>query len=308
MLFIMLALDKISRLITDKDARYIFLASRHMIPFDTDEKYIKHKYQFSTGERLNLDSPVTFNEKMQWLKLHDRNPLYTSLVDKYEVKKIINGVIGEEHIIPTLGVWDRFDDINFSSLPDKYVLKTTHDSGSVVIVKDRNEFDISKARKTINRSLSRNFYFSGREWPYKNVAPRIIAEPYITDESGKELKDYKVFVFNGKPYCIQVDYDRFIEHKRNFYSLDWEYIPFTTRYPTDPNHIIEKPDCLKELIEMSARLAVFIETPPFVRTDFYINRSEIYFGEITFYHGSGYEKFIPDTYGKILGDMIVLEG
>ena len=303
----MSTIQRIKNIAFNKDARYIYFASRGLIPNDSDEKYLKHRYCFSTGQKLNLESPKTFNEKIQWLKLHDRNPIYTQMVDKYEVKEIVGRIIGKQYIIPNLGVWDNFESIDYEQLPNQFVLKTTHDSGGVVIVKDKQNFDVNKTHRVIKKSLSRNYYYSGREWPYKNVKPRIIAEKYMTDESGFELKDYKVFVFGGKPYCIQVDYDRFINHKRNFYSTSWEYLPFTTRYPTDSEHKIECPACLETMLALSKQLAQFLDNPAFIRTDFYINGSDVYFGEITFYHGSGFEKFYPEEYGLKLGELIELE-
>ena len=168
----------------------IALGSRNMLPI-RDRFYLKIMFKNKMGYSLNFENPQTFNEKLQWLKLHNRNPLYTTLVDKYEVKNYVASIIGEEYIIPNLGVWEKFDEIDFETLPDQFVLKCTHDSGGLVIVRDKNKLNISSTRKKINKSLRRNYYWLGREWPYKNVKPRIIAEKYLTDESGYELKDYK---------------------------------------------------------------------------------------------------------------------
>jgi hypothetical protein len=189
-----------------------------------DTLQIKVKYFLVFGKKLNLQHPQTFNEKIQWLKLYDRKSEYTNMVDKYEAKRYVASIIGEEYIIPTLGVWDNFDDIDFDTLPEQFVLKATHFSGGVYICKDRESFDVKKIKKDMNKILKHNFFFSGREWPYKNIKPRIIAEKYMVDESGVELKDYKIQCFNGEPKIIQVDFDRFSErHKRNFYSIDWVY-------------------------------------------------------------------------------------
>jgi hypothetical protein len=268
-----------------------------------DSIYLRMLYKRRLGTKLNLKNPQTFNEKLQWLKLYDRKPEYTTMVDKYAVKKYVADKIGEQYIIPTLGVWDKFEDIDFDKLPNQFVLKCTHDSGGLAICKDKSEFDIKAARKKINKSLKRNYYYSGREWPYKNVPRRIIAEKYMTDESGVELKDYKVFNFDGEPKFIQVDYDRFVEHKRNLYSTDWKYIDAAIQYPTNKKNQINKPECLNEMLDLARKLSVGI---PHVRTDFYIVNSKIYFGELTFYHGSGVEKFTPEEFGIEVGSWLKL--
>lgn len=269
-----------------------------------DQIYIKIKYRLLTGEHLNLNKPIKFNEKIQWLKIHDRKKIYTSCVDKYEVKKIMEKLLGVEHVIPTIGVWNNIKEVNIDKLPEKFVLKTTHDSGSVFICNNKKEFDFRKTFQEIEKKLNENYFWHGREWPYKNVKPRIIAEPLLVDESGYELKDYKVFVFEGKAMFIQVDYDRFTSHHRNFYDLQWNYVPFTTMYPTNPKYKIEKPEKLIELISYSEKISFFLNTPHFVRVDFYISNQNVYFGEITFYHGSGTEKFYPEEYNVKLGELM----
>ena len=270
----------------------------------SDQAYLKMRYKIDTGETLNLENPTKFNEKLQWLKLLDHNPQYTKMVDKFEVKEYMKELIGEDFIIPTLGVWDSFDEIDFNMLPNQFVLKSTHDSGGVVICKDKANLDIENARKVINKSLKRNYFYSGREWPYKNVKPRIIAEKYMVDESGYELKDYKIFLFSGKAKYIQVDFDRFTDHHRNFYSTDWEYVPFTTLYPTNPDRKIERPQCLSQLLHISEKIAKSLDDPKFLRVDLYVINNSVYFGEVTFYHGSGYEKFYPEAWNEKLGSLI----
>ena len=257
----------------------------------TDEEYIRMRWAQHMGDRsLDLHNPSTFNEKIQWLKLFDRNPLYTTLVDKYAVKRWVTERIGEEYIIPTLGVWERFDDIDFEALPDSFVLKCTHDSGSIVFCQNKRKFNQSLAKKKLEKSLSRNYFWESREWQYKNVLPRIIAEPLLIDENGKDLMDYKVQNFDGIPKFIQVDFDRFSDHKRNLYDCDWNYIPVTILYPTSSEHIIEKPKCLDKMLQLASKLSSGL---PYVRTDFYIIGEKIYFGEMTFHHGSGFEKITP---------------
>lgn len=288
-----------------KVENHIFNDIRNLGVFNciSDEKYIRMCWRRHYKKKLNLDKPVTYNEKLQWLKLNHRVPEYTTMVDKADVKEYVANLIGEEYIIPTLGVWDNFDKINFDILPDKFVLKCTHDSGGLVICKDKKNFDITAAKKKINKCLKRNYYLYSREWPYKNVKPRIIAEEYMVDETGTELKDYKIFCFNGEPKYIQVDYGRFTEHKRNVYTLDWEYIDMSIKFPTDSKVQISKPYNLEKMIELSKILS---DNIPQVRVDFYSINEKIFFGELTFYHGSGYEKFTPKEWDYKFGDLIKL--
>lgn len=267
-----------------------------------DELYLRVLFRLMTGKKLNLQSPETFGEKIQWLKLHDHNPDYKIMVDKYAVKEYVADKLGSEYIIPTLGVWDRVEDIDWDSLPNQFVLKCTHDSGGLVICKDKNKLDKREASKKLNSCLKKSYYKLYREWPYKDVPHRIIAEKYIEDESG-ELNDYKVFNFGGEPRMIQVDYNRFNGHLRNLYSPKWDRINATMGYPSDPSREFPKPEVLDELLELCKKLSVGI---PHVRTDFYIVNNKIYFGEMTFYHSSGFQKITPKEFEKALGDWIIL--
>jgi hypothetical protein len=273
--------------------------------FIPDKCFLKIKYFLTFGKKLNLRNPEAFNEKLQWLKLYDRKPEYTHMADKYEVRKYIIEKMGEEYLIPLLGVWNTFDSIDFSKLPNEFVLKCTHDSGSVIICKDKNAFDINKARKKINSCLNKNYYLPGREWCYKNIESKIIAEKYMVDESNIELKDYKIHCFNGEPKIIQVDFARFTNHKRNMYSSSWEYIPFTTEYPTDSCIQIRKPQSLDLMLKIARKLS---KNTNYLRVDLYSINEKIYFGELTLYHGSGNEHFFPSEYDKILGGWITLPG
>jgi hypothetical protein len=215
-------------------SRFILSIWGHLY-FIPDKLYLKVLFRLRIKEKLDLKSPKTFNEKIQWLKLYDRKPEYTQRVDKYEVRKYIADKTGEEYLIPLLGVWDRFEDIDFNNFPDQFVLKCTHDSGGVIICKNKNMFNIEEVKKKMRHFVRRNYYYGSKEWPYKDIKPRIIAEKYMVDESGTELKDYKIQCFNGEPKIIQVDFDRFTDnHKRNFYSANWEYQPFSLLYPTYP--------------------------------------------------------------------------
>ena len=275
----------------------------HTYKWWPDAIWLKVQYRIKMKQRLNLKTPKLYTEKLQWLKLHDRNPLYSILVDKYEVKQYVKEHIGAEYVIPTLGVWDHFDDIDFDLLPDQFVLKCTHDSGNVWICKDKLSFDKAAARKMLEESLKHNFYWWTREWPYKNIKPRIIAEKYMVDESGTELKDYKFFCFNGNPLYVQVDYNRFINHKRNIYDVNWNLQNFEIQFLSDRNHIIECPQNYSTMLQIVRKMAVGI---PHVRIDLYNVRGHIYFGEYTFYHGSGFEEFRPSEWNKKFGDLIVL--
>lgn len=268
-----------------------------------DKIYLQLLYKHRMGKRLDLKNPKSFNEKLQWLKLYDRRPEYITMVDKYEAKNYVAKIIGEEYIIPTLGMWDSFDEVDFDSLPEQFVLKCTHDSGGLVIVKDKSKFDRAAARKKINDSLAVDYYKLGREWPYKNVKRKIIAENYLVDESGYELKDYKVFNFGGDPKIIQVDFDRFTSHKRNLYSTDWDLIDVDIHYPSDKSREINKPEALEKMLEIAKMLS---NGYPYIRTDFYCINKRIYFGEITLYPGCGTEEFNPDDWDLKLGEWIKL--
>ncbi len=267
-----------------------------------DYIFLQIKYRYKFNKKLDLKKPQTFNEKLQWLKLYDRNPEYTKMVDKYEAKKYVANIIGEEYIIPTLGVYDKFEDINFATLPNQFVIKCTHDSGGLIICKDKTKLNIKEARKKINKSLKRNYFYTGREWPYKNVKPRIIAEQYMVDESGTELKDYKFFCFNGEPKLLFVAKDRPYATKFNYYDMDFKKLPFKQHYENF-NDYIEKPKGFEKMVELSKKLSKDI---PHVRVDFYDINGKVYFGELTFYHFSGFEKFEPEKWDRKLGDMLKL--
>jgi len=291
--------DKMNKLLLDK-FKILINSSSKIIP---DNIYLKLRYKYYTGKKLNLKNPQTFNEKLQWLKLYDRNPLYTKLVDKYEVRKYIAETIGKEYLIPLIGVYNNVEEIDWESLPNQFVLKCTHGSGANIICSDKSKLDIEDAKKKLKKWMKKNWYWFGREWAYKNVRPRIVCEKYMVDESGTELKDYKIFCFNGEPKLIQVDYNRFSGHKRNLYDINWNYLPVSIKYPSYPNIIITKPKKLKEMLELARLLS---KDYPHVRVDFYYVNNKIYFGEMTFYHGSGFEKFIPKEFEFKMGNLLKL--
>lgn len=281
------------------------LGMKGMLKFIPDVPYLKLMYWANIGKRLNLDNPKTFNEKIQWMKLHNTNPLYSILVDKYEVKKFVANKIGEEYIIPTLGIWDKFDDINFDELPNQFVLKCTHDSGGLVICKDKNQLDIKKAKHKINKCLKRNYYYVGREYPYKNVKPRIIAEKYMENSIDGELKDYKFFTFDGVAEVMFIASDRensSIETKFDFYDMEFAHLDFTNGHP----NAISMPHKPEKFDEMRKIAEILSEGIPHVRVDFYEVNGKVYFGEMTFSHWSGFQPFDPDIWDEKFGYLIKL--
>ena len=269
----------------------------------SDKTYLKLLYETRIGKKLNLKNPITFDEKLQWLKLYDRKDEYTVWADKYEVRNYVAEKLGEQYLIPLLGVWNSADELKLDDLPEQFVLKCTHDSASVCICTNKKNFDCNAAMDKLQKSLNQNYYWHSREWPYKNITPRIIAEAYMTDESGTELKDYKIYTFGGEPYLIQVDFGRFHNHRRNLYTTEWEYIDETIEYSKDPNVKIAKPEHLEEMLECSRKLAVGTIS---LRTDFYSINGKIYFGEITFYQEAGFAHFEHEEFAKKLGDQIKL--
>ena len=271
----------------------------------SDEAHLKKEYYLTLGKKLDLDNPVSFNEKIQWLKLHDRKPFYTTLVDKFEVKKYVASVIGEEYIIPTIGVWEKFSDIDFETLPNQFVLKCTHDSGGLLICKDKRNFDLKSAKKKIEHCLRRKYYYIHREWPYKDVVPRIIAEPYIEDKKTGELRDYKFFAFNGEVKVVFVATGRQnpdMETTFDFFDMDYKHLDIVNGHP-NAEIIPEKPKNFEKMKELAKVLAKDI---PHIRVDFYEVNEKIYFGELTFSHWSGMVPFEPVEWDYILGSWLEL--
>lgn len=283
-----------------------YLESKGLFNFLPDKRYLKLFYKLRIGNKLNLDNPKTFNEKLQWLKLYNRKDIYTTMVDKYEAKKYVSDSIGEEYIIPTLGVWDNFDDIDFDSLPNQFVLKCTHDSGGLIICKDKSKLDLKKARKKINKTLRINYYKHGREWPYKNVKPRIIAEKFVK-LNGPECAEYKFFCFNGKVKCILVckgDAHGLGENQRtnDFLDVDFNRIDVKVLFPHSKTEL-RKPKELDKLMEIAEKFAKDI---PHVRFDTYLVDGKIYFGEMTFFHNSGFEPYEPEEWDYRFGSWLQL--
>lgn len=279
----------------------LFRKLSRLIP---DRIYLQIVYFRHFKKFIDFDNPKTFNEKIQWLKLNYRKEEYTNLVDKYRVKQYITKLIGEEYVIPTLGVWKNVDDIDFKSLPEKFVLKCNNDSGGIVICKNKKDFDEVKAKSFLKERLKNNGYWYGREWPYKNVKPCIIAEKYMEDSISKDLKDYKFFCFNGSMEFFDIDIDRFIEHRSNYYDRNGNFLPFGKTYcPPDYTKKIEMPKNLDKMIELAETIS---HNTVLSRIDFYEIDGQVYFGEITFYPGSGFSPFTDKKWDYKLGDMIDL--
>ena len=251
-----------------------------LLSFLNDKSYIKIKYFLKFHKRLNLKNPKTFNEKLQWLKLYDRNPSYIKMVDKYEAKKYVGNIIGEKYIIPTIGIYDSFDEIDFNKLPNQFVMKCTHDSGGVIICKDKSKVNIETIRKKIYKALNNNYYYHSREWQYKEVKPRIIIEKYMEDKETNELRDYKFFCFNSQVKIFKIDFDRFKNHRANYYDNNKKLLYFGEKnYPPDFNKKLQMPYNIDKMIDLAEKLSKDI---PFLRVDFYEMNKKIYFGELTF--------------------------
>ncbi len=271
-----------------------------------DDEFLKRLFKSRLKYDLDLDNPKTFNEKLQWLKLHDRKPEYTIMVDKYKVREYVANTIGEQYLIPLIAVYDKAEDIDFNKLPQKFVLKCNHNSGvGMCICKDKSKINIRKVRKGLNKGLKQDYYLTGREWPYKNVERKIVCEQFMEDKESPDLKDYKFMCFNGEVKCSFVCSERFSGEglKVTFFDRDWQVMPFTRHYPKSEK-VIEKPKNYELMIELAEKLSKNI---PFVRVDFYEVNGKVYFGELTFFPGNGLEEFEPEEYDKMLGDYIDLE-
>lgn len=294
------------RFIFDSDYRFDILSNKGYYGEMSDEEYLRRKFKVRMNYFLNLETPKTFNEKLQWLKLYDRRPEYITMVDKFKVREYIAEHLGEQYLIPLLGVWDDPEDIDFDKLPDQFVLKCNHNSGlGMCICKDKSKLDIKSIKRNLRKGLKQNYYLIGREWPYKDVPRKIIAEKYMVDYHKRELIDYKIHNFNGVPKFILVCSERFSElglHE-DFYNLEWEKMD--VRRPNCPKgeKKMEKPKEFKKMLEFSKLLS---RNYPFMRTDFYEVNDKLYFGELTLYPASGFESFVPNEWDNRFGEWIVL--
>lgn len=276
----------------------------------SDKQYLKTCFMYHFGYSLDLRNPKTFSEKLQWLKLYDRNPQYTIMVDKHAVKQYVAEQIGEEYVIPTLGVWDKPEDIDWETLPSQFVLKTTHGGGGngVIICTDKKKLDKDKTIRNAKKALKADLYKSFREWPYKNVPKRIIAEKFMAPEKKTvpaDLPDYKFFCFDGEPRYCQVIRDRHAKETIDFYDMDWIHQEFVGLNPVVHNGLtpVARPENLDEMKDICRKLA---KDRPFVRVDLYLIDGKGYFGELTFYPASGLGAFTPLEWNFRLEDLINL--
>ena len=268
----------------------------------SDKIYLTVLYNYVTGQKLNWNTPMRYNEKLQWLKAYDHNELYTIMADKYRVKKYVSDRIGSEYVIGLLGVWKKPEDIDYSILPDRFVLKCNHDGG-VIIVKDKNSADYDDICRKLNFRLKRRFYYNGREWSYKNIQPCILCEEYLEDATG-ELSDYKVMCFNGHAKIIQVHKGRFKDHTQGFYDSEWNKLDISQSEIKSSEIVEPKPVFFDEMIKLSEELSAGI---PHVRVDWYDYNGRLLFGEFTFYDSAGFDDFIPDKWNYVMGDWIDLD-
>lgn len=284
---------------------FLFLADKHCFDAMDDKLYLKLKYRAKTKKRLDIDNPKTFNEKLQWLKLYDRKPEYSLMVDKYRVREYISEQIGSEYLIPMIGVWDSSGEIDFEALPERFAVKCNHNSGlGMCICTDKSKLDTDAVRKELDNGLSQNYYLTGREWPYKDVPRKIVAEQFLESDAGG-LTDYKIHCFNGVPKFILVCRDRFAQSglTEDFYTVDWKHMEI--KRPDIPNasETVSKPEKLDEMLELAKKLSNGI---PFLRIDFYFVNGKIYFSELTFYPASGFEGFAPPEWDRTFGEWLVL--
>ena len=296
-------INRIFELATDRKERFVFLEGRGFYANADDETYIKKRYYATFGHAIDLENPSTISEKLQWLKLHDRNPIYTTMADKYAVRDYLTEKGASELIVPLVGgPWINFDEIDFDALPDQFVLKCTHDSGGLYICKDKSKMDKAAVKERVEHSLRRNYFMHGREWPYKNIQPQIIAEQFLEDDVSDVLRVYKIFNFNGKPKIIQmITNDKTSEETINYYDTEWNLLNLRQNYPNGP--LDERPALLEDMLNWAKILS---EGIPFLRTDFYISNGKIYFSEFTFYTDSGFAPYEPEEWDSILGSWIQL--
>lgn len=297
--------NKIYRALNNPRLLLLFLLDRCAFLF-SDRIFLKLKYWLLMNKPLDLNEPKTFTEKIQWLKLNDRNYEYVKMVDKYAVKDYVKSIIGEQYIIPTLRSYDDVESIDWSTLPNQFVMKCTHDSGGVVICKDKKNLDINGAINKLSRSLKNDYYRLNREWPYTHVPRRVIVEKYMEDSVTKDLKDYKWFCFNGKPRALFIASDRGVkntETKFDFFDLEFNHLPFTNGHPNS-NNIPMKPINFELMKQLASQLSHSI---PHVRVDFYEIDGKVYFGELTFSHWSGWVPFVPEEWDYIFGEWLDLK-
>lgn len=269
-----------------------------------DKYYLMKKYKLMMHRELNLKNPLSFTEKLNWIKLYDRRPEYTMMVDKYAVRQYIKEKVGEEYLVPLIGVWEKVEDIDFASLPNQFVLKCTHDCGAY-ICRDKSKIDTEEIKQWLKYHLGRNYYKWQREWPYKNVKRKIICEQFMENTNGDELVDYKFFCFNGEPKLVMLNSNRFGEDglKTDIYDINWSHMDMSVGHYPQVGDVFNKPKQFDEMVQASKLLSKDI---PFVRVDFNVWNQKMYFGELTFFDAAGYEEYHPSEYDRIMGDWLNL--
>ena len=299
---------KLFKYITDSDYRFMIKSNTTGCPNMDDKEFLTRKFKACMGKELDLDNPKTFNEKLQWLKLYNRDPQYTMLVDKYLVRDYIRENLGEEYLIPLIGVWNSPDEIDFDALPDKFVLKCNHNSGvGMYICKDKSKMDVEKVKKELQRGLDQDYYLTGREWPYKDVPRKIICEKFMSDAPGaSDFTDYKFFCFDGHVDCVMVCLERSSGNTK-FYFFDekWELKRLNIRGKNAPEGFtVPKPECMDKMFDIAAELSKGL---PFVRVDLYQSNGQIYFGEMTFFPDSGFDANLLKETDEYFGNLIKLQ-
>lgn len=297
----------------NSDYRFSILSAKGFYNNVPDEEYLKKLYKVKVGRELNLENPQTFTEKLNWLKVYDHNPRYTMLADKYQVREWVAETIGEEYLVPLLGVFDSADEINFDLLPDKFALKCTHNSGEgMCLCRDKSQLDTDNVVRRLNIALKKNYYQAGREWAYKNIVPRIICEEMLecerVDELFNTIINYKFYCFDGEPRFLYVAIDNTENGKKNgtklnILDLNWEKTPFYRTDHAPINDEIKKPADFDKMIDISRKLAAGF---PFARVDLYYVNDKIYFSEMTFCPGAGIAPFFPQEWERKIGDWITL--
>lgn len=277
---------------------------RYLYPYLPPKIAIEQKFYYCFGKKLDLKNPRTYNEKLQWLKLYDKHPEYSQLVDKIEAKKYVANIIGEEYIIPTLDVYEKVEDIDWEKLPNQFVIKTNHGCGRMIICKDKSKLNIEEEKEMLRKALKQDYSRMNNEYPYRYVHRRMLLEPYMEDETG-ELRDFKFFCFDGEPFCLFVASDRGkvgVETKFDFYDMDWNFLPFTNGHPNS-GRLMSPPQHFNEMKEIARELSKGF---PHIRVDLYNINGKIYFGELTLFHWSGLKPFVPEKWDFILGEKLKL--
>lgn len=296
-------MGKIKKLFSEPKKGILYLMNKGIFRFLPDKQYIELKYFLEMNEKLDLKNPKDYSSKLQWLKLYDRNPEYSKLVDKYESKQYVKETVGEEYVVPTIGIYNKFEEINFDDLPNKFVIKTTHGCGGGEVCTDLKSLDLKALKKELNNSLKNNYFYNHREYPYKNVKPRIIVEELLQNDDGSKLIEYNIFCFNGKPKYILVCYgDKRKNRYNDYYDINLKKLDLKIKYASS-KEVHKFPEKINKMIELSKKLSKGI---PSLRVDFYYVNGKIYVGELTFFHWAGFLKFEPKEENLKWGNELTL--